>query len=285
MVLLTMVLTKYALIESLVNPIYLKTSQFLILGISVISITAGGYIINDIFDVETDKINKPKNVFIGRNIKLRTAIISYISLTSFGLILATYLSYIRNSLSLISFFAFSILSLFFYSYNLKKRTLIGNILISILCSLPILLVYLFHSDYTTRSVGDGILLYYVVIIYAIFSFLTTFIREIIKDIEDINGDLKIKAKTLPIIMGRKRAAKIAFLFTCILFFFILILLLSFKNKIYFVSYGLIFILFPLIIFMFKLYLAETKERFSKLSNTMKVIMFFGILSMLLFKFI
>jgi len=284
MVLLTMVLTKYTLIDSIVNPINFTNFQFVILTISVILITAGGYIINDVFDVETDKINKPKNLFIGNSISTKTANFSYIIFTFIGLILAIYLCYSNNSYHLIPFFIFSILSLFFYSYYFKKKVLIGNILVSILCSLPIILTFLLHTNYSTRNVGEGILLYYTIIIYAILSFLTTLIREIIKDIEDVDGDFKIKAKTLPILIGRKRASKIAFFFSSILLVILLMILHFIKNNTFAIIYGTLLLLLPLLYFMYKLHLADTKKQFSKLSNIMKAIMFFGILSMILFKF-
>ncbi|MCG1036902.1 geranylgeranylglycerol-phosphate geranylgeranyltransferase [Polaribacter sargassicola] len=284
MILLTMVLTKYVLINSIIEFVYFTNFQFVFLSTSVILITAAGYIINDIFDIETDKINKPKSVLIQNSINIKTATFSYIAFTLVGFILAVYLCYINNSFNLISVYIFSILSLFFYSYYFKKKALIGNVLISTLCSLPIILTFLFHTNYKTKNVGDGILLYYTVVTYSIFSFLTTLIREISKDIEDINGDLKIKAKTLPIIIGRKRASKVAFFFSCILLIFLLITLNFNKNNALFLIYGIVLLLFPLLFFMFRLYLAETKKDFSKLSSIMKAIMFFGILSMILFKF-
>ena len=122
------------------------------------------------------------------------------------------------------------------------------------------------------------------IIYISFSVLTNVIREIIKDIEDINGDLKIKAKTLPIVLGRKRASKVAFFFSAVLLVVLLVVLQSLKEEYLLLFYGLIFILLPLLYFMYKLWISKTKKDFSKLSNLMKLIMLFGILSMILFKF-
>ncbi|TMM31282.1 hypothetical protein FDT66_04745 [Polaribacter aestuariivivens] len=282
MVLLTMVLTKYALIDSIVKPKYLTNYQFIILALSVLFISAGGYILNDIFDVETDKVNKPKKLFIDNTISKKNAWKSYFTLTFIGFILGFILSINRNSSFGIFIFAFSILGLYLYSYILKKRVLIGNLLVSILCGLTIVLVYSFQTNYTTRGVSSGILVYYLIISYSIFAFLTTFIREIIKDIEDVDGDLKIKAKTLPIVFGRKRAARVAFFCSCILVVFLIIILQYVKNKLLFLSYGVILILLPLLYFMYLLIKAEKKKDFSKLSNLMKVIMLFGILSMLLF---
>ena len=92
MVMLTMVLTKYALIDSYIKQSYLSDFQFLILTISILSITAGGYIINDIFDIEADKINKPNKVFIDVSIPKRKAIFAYCFLSLLGIFLSLFLS-------------------------------------------------------------------------------------------------------------------------------------------------------------------------------------------------
>jgi 4-hydroxybenzoate polyprenyltransferase len=122
-----------------------------------------------------------------------------------------------------------------------------------------------------------------VIIYSFFVFLITLITVIIKDIENVNGDLKIKAKTLPIVLGRKRASEVAFFFSCGLTVYVLIILQNIKNETIFLVYLIVLILLPLLYFMYKLWFSETKKDFNKLSRIIKLITFFGLLSMLLFK--
>ena len=163
----------------------------------------------------------------------------------------------------------------------------GNILISLMISYVILLNYNYHfiaNCCNTFSDFDKPLRN-TIYIYIFFSFATTLIREIIKDIEDINGDLKIKAKTLPIVIGRKRASHVAFFFSCILLLFLFFVVQFIRNETIFLIYTFFFILLPLLYFMYKLWFSNSKKDFSELSSTMKSIMFFGILSMLLFKFI
>ncbi|MEO9570059.1 MAG: geranylgeranylglycerol-phosphate geranylgeranyltransferase [Polaribacter sp.] len=292
MVLLTMILTKYALINSFTTNIYLSHLEFLTLILSVLLITAGGYIINDIFDIETDKINKPDKVFVNVSISRKNAWLSYIILTLLGLILGVALSIYKSQTYLSVIFIITVIGLFIYSKTLKNKILIGNILVSCFVGLTIFLVFSFELYKGFKTSKDNItnvfkLLFpfWSVLGYFLFAFLTTLIREIIKDIEDINGDLKIKAKTLPIAIGRKRASKVAFFFTSILLLFLFIVLQLVRNEYLFLAYGMVFLLLPLLYFMYKLWIAASKKDFSKLSNQMKVIMFFGILSMLLFKFI
>lgn len=279
MILLTMVLTKYALIDSIGN-YYLNSNHFIFLSLLVIITTASGYIVNDIFDIETDKINKPEKLYISNYISVKLGWKLYFLFLFFSVLLAILFS--TNSIHYIIFFGTPIL-LFLYSFILKKKLLIGNFIISLLVPLPIFVVFLFYFSPLKTNVPTFDRPYYIILsIYLGFAFITTFIREIIKDIEDINGDLKIKAKTLPIVIGRKRAAKVAFFFGAILFLFLLIVLQSLKNEVVFLVYGAIFIILPLLYFLYKLWIAESKKDFSYLSNLMKIIMLFGIVSMLLF---
>ena len=308
MVLLTMVLTKYALVNSiffsnisfknytLIHTTYqgvtLTHYLFSILAFSILLITAGGYIVNDIFDIYTDKINKPTKVIIGTSISIKKGWILYAITTFLGLLFGLYISFITNNYEYSFIFIGTILALFIYSKFLKKTLLIGNLLIAILLGLVIFTTILFNEPKPNSSniieaisnFGTSTYLFITMFTYIIFSVLTTFIREIIKDIEDINGDLKIKAKTLPILFGRKRASNIAFFFSCILLLFLLIVLQSLKNETLFLAYGIILILLPLLYFMYKLWFSESKKDFSKLSDLMKIIMLFGILSMSLFLF-
>ena len=282
MVLLTMVLTKYALIHSFEDS-FLTNRGFIFLSLLVLLITSSGYIINDVFDIKTDSINKPNKVVIDKYISKKNALNIYYSLTFIAIVFS-----IIYSIKFIEYLIFlgSQLLLYMYSVKSKKTLLLGNFIISLLACLPIYIVFVI--DYLPIKTGvptfDKPILNFIYA-YIIFAFLTTLIREIIKDIEDINGDLKVKAKTLPIVIGRKRASKVAFFFTCILLIFLLMVLQFFINEYIFLGYGIFFILLPLLYFMYKLWFAETKKDFSKLSSLMKVIMLFGILSMLLFKFI
>ena len=294
MVLLTMILTKYALIHSYFQNSYLSNLEFLTLALSVVFITAGGYIVNDIFDVETDKVNKPTKVFIDVTISKKNAWRSYFLISFSGLILGVYLTYIKSFIDYSFIFIFTILGLFVYSKFLKKVVLLGNFTISLFIGFVIYIVYLFdikhieHSQLTQKEINTSFILlevWIIVISYVLFAFLTTFIREIIKDIEDVNGDLKIKAKTLPILCGRKRASKVAFFLSSVLFIFLIFVLKSMQDNYLFLGYGIVFLLLPLLYFLYKTWFSRNKKDYSELSNQMKIIMLFGILSMLLFKFI
>ena len=286
MVLLTMILTKYALINSFISNPSLTSIDFIILSLSILFITAGGYIINDLYDIEADTINKPLKVYISKSISKKNAWVIYILSSTLGVILGIYLSVIKNSDFLSFYFIGTTLLLFLYSVLLKKQVFIGNLCISLLVALPIYLLYKFDSNSKTIS---NILQYFflstVVFYYMFFAFLTTMIREIIKDIEDINGDYTVKLKTLPILIGKTRARNISiFLSVVLLLFLFLVSSNYFISKKYFLGTIMLMISIIVVHFIFKSWNASTKKQFHYLSNLMKLIMFTGILSMILFKF-
>ena len=284
LILLTMILTKYALVQSFVHQSYFSNFQFTILCLSVIFIAAGGYIINDIFDVEADKINKPNRIFIGTTISNKNGWLLYYLISFLGIILGIYLSFNVKLPFYSSIFIFSYLGLFLYSYYLKKIMVIGNLITSIFCALPIIVIFLFENPIYPAKITDDILVFYYIIVYSSFAFLTTLIREIIKDIEDVDGDLQLKAKTLPIVLGRERAKNIAVVISLILLISLIQISTNFLYpKPLLLGYTFIFILLPLAYFTYQLWNANSKKEFHILSNFMKLIMLLGILSMLFFR--
>ena len=286
MVLLTMILTKYALINSFISDPSLTSIDFIILSLSILCITAGGYIINDLFDIEADTINKPLKVYISKSISKKNAWVIYLLSSTLGVTLGIYLSIIKNIDFLSFYFIGTTLLLFLYSVLLKKLVFIGNLCISLLVTLPIYLLYKFDSNSKTFS---NILQYFflsiAVFYYMFFAFLTTMIREIIKDIEDINGDYIVKLKTLPILIGKTRARNISIFLSLVLLLFLFLVSSNYfiSNK-YFLGIIMLMLSTVVVYFIFKSWIATTKKQFQYLSNLMKLIMFIGILSMTLFKF-
>ena len=245
MVLLTMVLTKYAFLHSFIISSYFSHLNFILLTISVLLITAGGYIINDIYDVESDIINKPQKTYINKKISKKTAWVYYYFSTFSGLLIGIILSYNKHQTNNICIFIFTAIGLFLYSKHLKKTVLLGNILVSTFVLLIIILINNFehininNGQNITRHIqlkqAYSFNLNNTIYVFVIFSFLTTLIREIIKDIEDINGDIKISAKTLPILLI------IFYLDNCITIFKQLLFILKLWYSSYFNTATLFFV--------------------------------------------
>ena len=138
---------------------------------------------------------------------------------------------------------------------------------------------------TTLNQPTQLAIFKIVLHYALFAFIINLLREMVKDIEDIDGDYKAEMKTLPIIMGRERAGILVFLFSLLpLFGVVYYLVIYLYKQPLAVGYFLLFVIAPLLYFTIKSYSAETKPELKHLSNILKLIMLFGVLSLLLYPF-
>lgn len=184
--------------------------DFFLLTLSTMFIGAAGYIINDYFDVSIDRINRPNSNVVGKSLKRRIAMISHIIINFIGVSLGIYLSWKYNFLRLgAMIFISAPLLLWFYSTNLKRRFLIGNLVIALLSGIVPMVVVLFEIPLIYKTFPNlisnnsldlsGILT--VVQFIALFAFVTTLMREIIKDLEDYEGDIEYGCKTMPIVLG------------------------------------------------------------------------------------
>lgn len=286
MVFLSMFLTKYFLIESFISTPLLSDIDFIILTISILLITMGGYLINDIYDIESDKINKPDKVYITTIISIKNGQFLYFLTSITGLILGFYLSVNKNLNHLSGYFIVTVIILFVYTKILKKLPLIGNVIVALLVSLPIFLVYEFdHSMISIKDIFDNLFLSIIIFFYLLFAFLTTLIREIIKDLQDIKGDNKLKLKTLPIMIGKKRTINfLIFLSFLLQLLLLLVLIDSFKNDQYLILFFLITLSLLVAYLIYKLRVPFKNNQYQLLSSLMKIIMLVGVLSMTVFKF-
>ena len=286
MVFLSMFLTKYFLIESFISTPLLSDIDFIILTTSILLITMGGYLINDIYDIESDKINKPGKVYISTIISIKSGLFLYFLTSITGLILGFYLSINKNLNHLSGFFIVTVILLFIYTKILKKLPLIGNIIVALLVSLPIFLVYEFdHSMISIKDIFDNLFLSIIIFFYLLFAFLTTLIREIIKDLQDIKGDNKFKLKTLPIMIGNKRTINfVVFLSFLLQLLLLLVLIDSLKNDYYLISFFSFTLSLLVSYLIYKLRVPFKNNQYQHLSSLMKIIMLVGVLSMTIFKF-
>ncbi len=243
-------------------------SPFALLVFSTLSIAAAGYIINDYYDIKIDAINKPKRVVIGKFLNRRKAMLAHLLLSSIGVFIGFYLSL---PIGLIHLGA--ALLLWGYSARLKQTLLIGNITIALLSATMVLVVAVFEKV-DNKAVWA----------YGAFVFLITIVREIIKDMEDVKGDATFDCRTLPIVMGIPGAKW--FLYFFILAFAITLLsgVIYRVHEVYFTTYILLLIILPMGYLTYRIYRADRKKDFTRLSRLVKWIMLSGMLSMLLFRY-
>ena len=257
--------------------------QYGLLVLATVSIAAGGYIINAILDVKTDTDNRPNTIIIGDSISEAKGYNLYIGFTVIGVVSGFYLSNTINKPSFASLFIIIVATLYFYSLSLKQSLLIGNLIVALLLSFSLLIVGVFDLYPVTSEENRPImgLLFGILLDYAIFAFLLNFIREIVKDLEDVKGDAHQGMRTLPIIFGVKKTTKIVLVLSlipiiCIVYYLNYYLFQS--GLIISTIYGFVFILAPLIYFTLKIMPATQTNDFHHLSAVLKWVLFFGILS-------
>jgi 4-hydroxybenzoate polyprenyltransferase len=271
----------FVFLKNQTNYIALSNWQFILLIIATLCIAAAGYVINDIEDQYADSINKPKKQYIGVNINENFAFYLYMILSITGIGIGYYLANLVGKNSFVACFIITSMLLYMYATSLKKIPFLGNVIIALLTAFSVLIVGFFdllpatyNGNYTQQMY-----LFSVLIDFSIFAFIINLIREIIKDIEDVNGDYNADIKSLPVILGIGRTAKVVQIITVIAILLLLYyMLINFINAPLVLAYTLLFVFGPLILFLIKLFGAKQKADFAFLSNLLKIIMLFGILS-------
>ncbi len=274
---------RYGFLELQNIPLALAGWQYILLVLATVCIAAGGYIINNIFDVGTDSENKPDNVIVGKFISETKAYNLYIGFTVIGVAMGFYLANVIEKPSFASVFIIIAATLYFYATSLKQSLLIGNFIVALLLSFSVIIIGIFDLYPVTFVENRAVmgLLFGILLDYALFAFIINFIREIVKDLQDVNGDYNQGMNTLPIVFGVKRTAKLVFVLSfipiiCIVYYINSNLFAS--GLVYATMYGLVLILAPLLYFSTKIWSAGTTHHFHHLSTVLKWILFFGILS-------
>lgn len=266
----------------------LGLNDFILLLISSVSIAAGGYIINDYFDMDIDHVNKPHKMVIGKYMSRRWAMLLHMLLSFLGLFLTAIVALHLNNILLLVFNFISVVLLLFYSTTFKKQLLIGNVIISLLTAWVV--GVLFVAELKLSDLGLSIKnqpmierLYKFTLVYASFAFIVSLVREVVKDLEDLIGDKKYGCTTMPIVWGIQVSKIYAATWIVVLmgmlialFFYTLI-----NGWMYFFPL-LVFVLFVYLLFiLIQVKRASNSKDFGKISGHVKLLMLLGILSMFL----
>ncbi len=290
---LTQCLFYFCVFETMLNqPGYdHKHFLFYLLIAASVAIAAAGYIINDYFDLQIDAVNKPAKVVVDKIVKRRWAIIWHLLLSGFGILLSVYISYRIGNWLIALANVVCVLLLWFYSTTFKKRILSGNVIIAALTSWVIVVVYFFGGAniavWQRREVPfDAPKFFKFMVLYAGFAFIVSLIREVIKDLEDMEGDAKYQCRTMPIAWGvpASKVFTAVWLVVCIAAL-VIVQLYAWQSGWWVIAlYTNLLIIMPLIIILKKLYTATTPAQYHQLSTYLKLVMLAGILSMLFFIF-
>jgi len=254
-------------------------TEFFRIVVSTVLIAAAGYMLNDYFDIRIDSINKPDKVVLSKIISRKAMIIWHVILNIIALSLVVGLAY-QNQLRLLSIQIVCILALIVYSASFKRRLFVGNLLVAFLIALSVLLVGIYSVGFKVLSLaGSNEKLLW---LYALFAFLITLVREIIKDAEDLKGDIKEGCQTIPIVYGLELTKKIIY----IIYLLLLGLLSAFIAKLFASNailciYFVVGVIVPSIFLLRKIQQAKSTSDFAKLSTWVKWLTLSGIISMLL----
>lgn len=222
---------------------------------------ASGNIINDIYDIEIDRINKPNRVLPLGKISIKEAWLIYFITNITALILSSFINLYAPSIVLLSIF-----TLFFYSYKLKRVMLFGNITVAFLTGLAFI-----YGGIAVNSISNSI-------IPAVFAFLINLIREIVKDMEDIEGDFTYNITTFPKKFGNLKSIRFILLLTCILY---MATLIPFIFRIYKIEYFItvmVIVNVILVYFIKSIFKDQSRRNLKRLSVILKINMVFGLFS-------
>jgi 4-hydroxybenzoate polyprenyltransferase len=259
----------------------LSLFHFTLIVAAVLLIAAGGNIINDINDVDTDTINKEKKIPV-KYLNTRILKLIYFLITIAGVIIGSAITILNGLVSGAAVLIFCAGLLYYYSTTFKHNTLTGNIIVSFLTGFVIYLPVMFDTN-----AENSLYVLTIVPVYAVFAFLISMAREIVKDCEDIKGDSDQGYKTLPIVVGVSYSRRIAGTFSLLVFTAIGVIQvyqqqwLSLTPFIYVVA----FIQLPLMYVTFKLMIKKSQANDNKNdSRLLKLIMATGLLSMVIFNY-
>lgn len=258
--------------------------RFFLLSLSTVMIAAAGYVINDYFDVRIDKVNKPERMVIDKGVKRRVAIGAHTIINILAILIGFYVSYSIGIWKLVALHLVCATGLWFYSTTFKRQFFIGNFVVAAFTAMVPLIVGIYELlpcykiPHYAESASGFKYIWIPVLGISFFAFITTLLREIIKDMEDLDGDQEYGCKTMPIILGIRtsKILVIALSFAtmgCLAYIQGLQLFCSDMPSFYYFTFAL---QLPFIFLVRKTWKAETKKEFRFAGNTAKFIMLMGV---------
>lgn len=259
---------------------------YFLLTMATVLIAAGGYVLNDYFDLKIDAINKPEKQLVGRFIPKQKAMLLYQGLTIPGIIAGISLAWLLGSYSLALIFIAVPGLLWFYSASYKRQLIIGNIIVAFLAGLSVFIVGITEMVILQKKFGFLIFeteipqqIYGWTGGFAFFAFLLTWIREIIKDMEDIQGDRELECRTMPIVWGIQKSKLFIWILISITIILLLVsdvFLIPFEGTLT-LRYIIFGITLPLTALSYLIFKAKHPKDYHQASTLSKFIMLMGLL--------
>jgi 4-hydroxybenzoate polyprenyltransferase len=296
--LLIIIFTQYLMRYAIIFPMLESkgfTSQFsdlnfFFLVLSTVFLAAAGYAINDYFDTNTDLLNRPKTVVVGKHINRRTVMNLHIALNIIGIALGFYISLQINLWKLVYIYILITGLLWFYSSSYQKMFLAGNVIVALLTAMVPLMTVLYEIPPLNAKYSNVLLrinenfydIFFWIAGFSIFAFISTLNREIIKDAEDFEGDNAYGSRSLPVVAGIKITKIVT---SSISFLTLILIIFSYYKYIYIpgitdilsITYILLGLIFPTLFMIFKIIKAQTKDNWKTAGDISKLIMLLGVL--------
>lgn len=257
--------------------------EFVLFVFTTLLVTASGYIINDIYDIETDRINKPDKRIIDVHLSLSSAWKIYFSMILTGALISFYLAVQRNDLFYWFIYPAAVFLLFGYSRWFKGIPYLGNILVSLFCAAVPGIFFLSEAsvlkELKIRDLTSFLPLHNLLLAYVLFAFLTNLYREIVKDLQDETGDKLANIQTAAVYFGKKNT-KIMALFTALITSMVITFSFSqsiFSNIPYLFILQILLIQTPLSISIIKIIQAKDDKAFRNVGLWIKLIMINGLI--------
>jgi len=279
------------------SPSILIPINFFCLSCSTILIAAAGYIINDYFDIKIDLINKPEKVVLEKIIPRKQAIISHTVLNFIALLLAAFVAAQAHHYEWLLLQVTCTLLLWFYSTDFKRQYITGNVVVALLTALTIIVLFVYEPVLhhaaglylVPKGFGPGSssLPVWVLAVYAYFAFMLTWMRELVKDMEDFIGDEAEGCNTMPVKRGLRYATRFAVALSALVIIpLIMASYILFSKEGYRILplYVIALLVIPLLLWAVFLNKELTAKHYHKASTWLKAIMLLGVFSLLVYQF-
>jgi len=277
-------LVRYGFLKPQGIDLALNHFQFACLVLSTVLIAAAGYIINDVYDQDTDAVNKPKRRIVGITMSETMAYNYYVGFNIVGVGLGFYLSQVILRPSFAVLFILVAALLFLYASQWKGMLIVGNLVVALTLAISVWIIGIFDIFPATYSKNQEsmALVFSILNDYALLALMVNFLREMVKDLQDVPGDQAAGIRTLPVAWGISKSTRLAamlHLIPVVLVFWYINTYLMASDLYGITVYLLLFVVAPLIFTAISLWNASTPKQFQLISNVLKMVIIMGIISL------
>lgn len=231
--------------------------------LATVGAIASGYIINNFYDTEKDIINRPHQSILEQYVSQNTKLVLYFIINFIVVVVASYVSF-RSVL----FFSVYIFAIWFYSHKIKKKPIIGNLISAILTITPFFAIFLYYKNYSG-----------LIFVFGFYLFLVLSMRELVKDLENLKGDLTLNYKTIPVVYGEKVAKLMVVILVTIniliTWYLLTIFDLGTMDYFFYLSVSLLSVVVVLV------FLAQHQQQYMRIHYLLKLLILLGVFSIIL----